>query len=181
MEEKIVYFEQGGETYTDEALRIAKEYADANNINSIIVASTRGQTAQKAAKVFEGKNIVVVTHVHGFRESNRIEFSPEIRKEIETKGIKVITTAHVMGGMNRLVEGSVGSIVANTLRMLSQGVKVAVEIAAEAADAGHVQTDEDVISIAGTSRGADTVIVLRPANSRKFFEMKIKKILAMPI
>ena len=181
MEEKIVYFEQGGETYTDEALRIAKEYADAHNINSIVVASTRGQTAQKSAEVFEGKNIVVVTHVHGFREPDQIEFSPEIRKEIEAKGVKVITAAHAMGGVNRLVEGSVGSVVASTLRMLSQGVKVGVEITAEAADAGHVKTDEDIISIAGTSSGADTVLVLRPANSRKLFEIKIRKILAMPI
>lgn len=181
MEEKIRYFEGGGKQYTDDALRIAKEYADKYGIKNIVVASTTGHTAQKAAKVFKGKNLIVVTHVHGFREPDKSEFPSELKKSLEADGIKVVTAAHAFTGVGKLVEDSTGSIIAETLRMFSEGTKVAVEIAAEAADAGLISTKEDVISIAGTGRGADTVLVIRPEISRRLFEMDIKKVLTMPI
>ena len=180
MEEKTKYFEAGGEACTDEALHIAAAYADAHNIKSIVVASSRGFTAEKAAKVFKGKNLIVVTHVHGFRESNAIEFPDDIRKKLEANGVKVITAAHAFGGVNWLIKGSITEIIASTLRIFSQGVKVAVECAAEAADAGCIRTDEDIVSIAGTGKGADTVLVMRPANAHRLFETKIKRVLAMP-
>lgn len=181
MEEKITYFEGGGKQHTDKALTIAKEYADKHGIKSIIVASTTGYTAEKAVKVFKGKTLIVVTHVYGMRKPDTIEFPQELREKLEASNVKVVTAAHAMGGVNRQFEWSPGSIIANTLRIFCQGVKVAVEIVAEAADAGLVRTDEDVVSIAGTGRGADTVLVIQPENSRRLFDMDVKKVLAMPI
>jgi len=67
------------------------------------------------------------------------------------------------------------------LMMFCEGFKVAVEIAAMAADAGLVRTDEDIISIAGTGKGADTALVIRPAISKRLFDLRVKKILAKPI
>jgi len=49
-----------------------------------------------------------------------------------------------------------------------------------AADGGLVPTDEDAISIAGTGRGADTAVVLKPVNSHNFFDLKIREILCKP-
>jgi hypothetical protein len=49
-----------------------------------------------------------------------------------------------------------------------------------AADAGLVRTDEEVIAIAGTAKGADTAIVLNPVNSHQFFNMRVKEILCKP-
>ena len=93
-----------------------------------------------------------------------------------------MTTAHAFDGVNRLADaGSVGQIIRDTLRMFCEGVKVCVEIAAMAADAGLVRTDEDLISVGGTGRGADTVLVIRPSNSRKLFDTKVRKVLAKPI
>jgi len=182
MEEKTKYFEAGGEACTDEALRIAAAYADAHNIKNVVVASSRGFTAEKAAKVFKGKNLIVVTHVHGFREPNASEFPADLRSKLEASGVRVVTAAHAFGGLNWLFKGSTTAteVAASTLRMFSQGVKVAVECAAEAADAGLIRTDEDVLSIGGTGKGADTVLVLRPANSHKLFETKVRRVLAMP-
>lgn len=180
MDDQIRYFEPGGEQCTDEALRIAAEYADAHDIKSIVVASTRGFTAEKAAKIFKGKNLVIVTHVHGFREPNASEFSEDIRKNLEAGGVKIITASHAFGGISKVAQGLPGDIVANALRIFSQGVKVAVECAAQAADAGMLRTDEDAIAIGGTGKGADTVLVLRPANAHKIFETKVRRVLAMP-
>lgn len=182
MDEKTKYFEPGGEQCTDEALRIAAEYADAHGIKNIVVASTRGFTAEKASSVFKGKNLIVVTHVYGMREPNVVEFPAELRSRLEASGVKFVTAAHAFGGMNWMFKGSVTAteVAANTLRMFSQGTKVAVECAAQAADAGLVRTDEDAIAIGGTGKGADTVLVLRPANVHKLFETKVKRVLAMP-
>jgi len=49
-----------------------------------------------------------------------------------------------------------------------------------AADAGLIPIDEDVIAIAGTSRGADTALVIRPANSTNIFDLTIKELVAKP-
>jgi len=57
---------------------------------------------------------------------------------------------------------------------------VVVEIAAMAADAGVVPVDEDVLVVAGSGRGADTAVVLRPANSHQIFDMVIREIIAKP-
>ena len=59
-------------------------------------------------------------------------------------------------------------------------MKVAVEIAAMAADAGLIPVDRDIISIAGTGRGADTAIVIKPENSSRLFNITIKEIIAKP-
>jgi hypothetical protein len=70
-------------------------------------------------------------------------------------------------------------LVANTLRILGQGMKVCVEIAAMAADGGLIPC-EDVIAVAGTGRGADTVVVIRANSSNNFFQIKVREILAKP-
>ena len=49
-----------------------------------------------------------------------------------------------------------------------------------AADAGLVRTDEDIIAIAGSGRGADTAVVMRPANAHDFFDLKVREILCKP-
>jgi len=74
----------------------------------------------------------------------------------------------------------IGDVIANTLRIFGQGMKVVTEIALMAADAGLVRTDEDVIAIAGTGRGADTAVVLKPVNTEDFFDLRVKEILCKP-
>jgi hypothetical protein len=59
-------------------------------------------------------------------------------------------------------------------------MKVVVEIVAMAADAGVIPTDKDVVSIGGTGKGADTALLIKPANAARFFDLKIKEIIAKP-
>ena len=63
---------------------------------------------------------------------------------------------------------------------MGQGMKVVIEITVMAADAGLVRTDEDIIAVGGSGRGADTAVVLRPVNSNDFFDLKVKEILCKP-
>ena len=185
-EAKIVYFKKVGVRNTDEVLRIAKEWADEHGIKTVVVASGRGYTAEKAMAVFEGMEVVVVTaHTGWYHQPNAQTFTEESRKLVESKGGKVLTAPHVFGGISYAMNDSFGTAMlgvdmGNTLRILGQGMKVVCEIAMAAADAGLLRTDKEVISIGGTDRGADTAVVLRPVNVHDFFNLRIKEILCKP-
>jgi hypothetical protein len=69
---------------------------------------------------------------------------------------------------------------AHTLRLLGEGTKVCVEITLMAADAGLIPADKDIIAIAGTDKGADTALRIHPANAGRFFDLKIREIIAKP-
>ena len=64
--------------------------------------------------------------------------------------------------------------------MFGSGMKVVVEIAAMATDAGMIPADKDIIVIAGSGRGADTAVVIKPANAHNLFDMVIREIIAKP-
>jgi len=183
---KTVYFARPGPENTDETLRLAKERAESLKVKNIVVASTTGATGVKASEIFgEGYNLVVVTHVAGFREPNAQELTPENRAILEKRGVKIVTAGHAFGGIGRSIHRKFGAIqideiVAHVLRLFGQGMKVACEIACMAVDAGFIRTDEDAISIGGTSRGADTAILLKPSNTHTFFDTKIKEIICKP-
>ena len=185
MELKTVYFENPGEENTEETLRIVKQRADELGIKTVLIASTRGVTAVKAMEVFKGLRVIAVSHEVGLHEPNTLEFTEENRKVFESKGGIILTTTHAFAGLSRAMRIKfktyvIGDIVADTLRIFGQGMKVVCEIAMMAADSGLVRTDEDVISVGGRSRGADTAVVLAPVNSQHFFDLKVKEILCKP-
>lgn len=182
---QTVYFENPGRQNTERTLGIAKKRADELGIKTILVATTTGETGVLATKIFQGYNLIIITHSTGFKEPNFQELTPEKRAAIEKSGAKILTCMHAFGGVGRAVRKKLGTyeleeIVAYTLRIFGEGLKVACEIALMAADAGLVRTDEEVIVIAGTGRGADTAVLLRPANAQTFFDMRIIEILCMP-
>ena len=166
-------------------LNAAKKRAEELGIRSVIVASTSGETGVKVAEMFRGYNVVVVTHSTGFTGLDVQELTPENRERILKAGGKILTTTHAFGGLGRAVRRKFSTyqtdeIVANTLRVFGQGTKVAVEIALMAADSGLVSVKEDVISIGGSGRGADTALVLQPANVQDFFDVKVREIICKP-
>lgn len=185
MELKTVYFAKAGRENTELTLRISRVRADELGIKKVVVASTKGDTAVKAIEVFKGLQVIAVSHSTGFEEPNVQEFTEENRKLFKSKGGMVLTTAHAFAGVSRAMRQTfntheINDIVANTLRIFGQGMKVVCEIAMMAADAGLVRTDEDIICIGGTGRGADTAVVLTPVNSQEFFALKVKEILCKP-
>ena len=185
MEAKIVYFEKPGKDNTEEALRIAKQRADELGIETVLVASTEGDTAVKAVEILKGLRVIAVSHATGFREPNIQRFTEENRKMFESKGGTVLTTTHAFAGLSRAMRNKfdtyvIGDIIASTLRVLGEGMKVVCEIAMMAADGGLVRTDEDVVVIGGTNRGADIAVVLTPVTSQNFFSLKVKEILCKP-
>jgi hypothetical protein len=193
MEAKTTYFEKPGVENTDAALALARDRARELGIKTVLVASTTGKTAVRAMDILNGLRVIIVTHSTGFREPNTQEFDPEKRKIVESKGGTLITAAHAFGGINRAFrQGEIpevratyvpGDLIASTLKVFGQGLKVACEIAVMAADAGFVSSGAEVIAIGGTGaagRGADTVAVIKPSPAHRFFDLKVIEIVCMP-
>ena len=186
LQKSILYFNVLGELNTDETLMAAKERAKQLGINDVVVASTGGATGLKAVVLFKGYNVVVVRHVTGYKEPGVQKMSEEYSNKIYANGGKIVTSEHTFtGGVNKAIENKFNTvypagIMAQTLRLFGEGTKVCLECVAMAADAGEIPIDKDVIAIAGTNVGADTAMVLKPAGSRRIFDMRVKEIITKP-
>jgi len=185
IERKTVYFEKPGRQNTQTLLKLVKQYVESVGIRDIVVASTGGKTGAAASKLFKGYNVVVVTHHTGLSELGVQELKEEHRKQILKNGAKIFTGTHALSSAERAVRKKFGTIqplelMANTLRRMGEGTKVCVEIVLMAADAGLISCDRDVIAVAGTDSGADTALVIKPANTSNFFDLKIREIIAKP-
>ena len=178
-------FEKAGPANTNECLKAAVEELKRAGLTCLIVASTYGDTALKAADLISDMNadLVVITHNYGFKNPGRLEMTQETRKQLENMGAVVHTGTMAFRNIGTAIRQTLGysqqELIANTLRLFGQGVKVCVEIAMMAADAGLAGA-EDVVTVAGTGRGADTAAIIQPVSSNCLFDMKIRKIIAKP-
>jgi len=184
-EKETLYFSKPGAQNTDQLLEFVKEYVKKEGIKDIVVASTTGKTGAKASKTFKGYNVVVVTHCFGFKEMGKNELQEEYRKEILKNGAKIFTGVHALSSAERAIRKDFGTLqplelIANVLRLMGEGTKVCVEITLMAADAGLISVDKDIVAIAGTGSGADTALRIQPANAARFFDLRIKEIIAKP-
>jgi len=179
------YFEKPGPANTDETLKLAFSRARELDIKYILVATTSGSTAVKASEVFKDYNLIAITHSAGFSFKDVQELTAESKKKLETKGVKILTCQHALGGVNRAVRRKLNTyqldeIIAYTLRTMGQGFKVCLEIALMATDAGLVSVKQEIIAIGGTGSGADTAVVLTPANAQDFFDLSVHEIICKP-
>lgn len=178
-----MYWDKMGKECTTDTVRLALESARSNQIKYVVVASNTGETA--ALFVEQGLEVICVTHVNGFREPGVNEMSTEKRESLQKQGVKVLTTTHVLSGAERALSNKFGGIypieiMANTLRMLGQGVKVGVEIATMALDAGLIPYGERIIAVGGSGRGADTAVIMKPAHASDILSTRIEEIICKP-
>ncbi|MGI6678311.1 MAG: pyruvate kinase alpha/beta domain-containing protein [Dehalobacterium sp.] len=179
----MILFEKKGKDNTLETVENAIKKAKAAGIKHLVVASNTGNTVKQF--IGSGLNIVCVSHHVGFRNPGEDELSQETRLMLQKEGIKVLTTTHLLAGVDRALrlkhQGVYpAEIIADTLRMFGQGAKVCVEISVMALDAGLIPYGEEIIAVGGTGSGADTAIVLTPAHSTHIFQTNIKEIICMP-
>ncbi len=186
MSRNVEYFNKPGTENTPKCVEIVSNLVD-EGYKHVVVATTGGGTAILFGEALRGKsvNVVAVTHNVGFGKPNEDDCSPEARKKLESLGVKVFTgtilTRSIETAFMKKHQGLYPTyIVAETLRLFGQGIKVAVEIAMEACDAGLIPEGEDIVSVAGTGHGADTVAVIRAHPSHRFLDVRVRQILAKP-
>lgn len=174
-----------------------KKRAEELNIRHIVVATRVGEIAVKFGEAFKdsGANIVAMAHQYGWLvKPGEWLVIEEMHKKLKELGVKVLTGTMILTSPGRLYRPNWKSgstyqiynnvvpfdIMADTLRMFCQGMKVCVEIVVRAADMGAIPIDEEVISISGTRREADTAVVIKPAHSHQIYDLRILEIIAKP-
>jgi hypothetical protein len=188
IESKIFYFDEKGPVNTDKSLEIALECCKEKNIKKIVIASSTGDTALKLhEKAGNSVKIIAVTYGAASRFRSEVEEFNKNRQSLMDKGIGIVQGLHALSGVERSFEGKYKSgfiplnLVSDTLRMFSQGVKVCVEISVMALEHGFITSDEEVVAVGGSGKGADTAMVLKPGSAASLFDTKIKAILCMPV
>jgi hypothetical protein len=197
MESKIHYFEENKLENTDITLDLAKKKALEKGIKHVVVASTTGDTGVKAVEAFKGSgiNVIVVTHQIGPQGPELLEANEQ---KIKALGGRIVTCTHAFGGVSASRRARqqgqptpqpywppyvppMGDLIANVLRIFSNGMKVCPEITLMASDAGAIPIGENVIAVGGQHNGANTAIVIKSANTNSFFDLDIQEIIAKPI
>ena len=183
---KIVYFDRRGPENTTAVIEAVKTRCTELRIEHVVVASDSGETALRLWKVLQGTGVTLISvpeHA-GYVGGDEPSITPEKKKELEEKGIQVLICAHALSGVGGSVTKKFGGItpveiIAHTLRRFGgDGIKVAVEIAVMAADAGLIPTDRESIAVGGSAGGADAAIVLKAAHMNNFFDLEIREIIA---
>lgn len=184
---EVHYFEESGAQNTDLTIEAAKNAAMSLGLKYLVVASATGLTGVKTTEALKdtGVKVVVVTEYAGMAE-----FTEANRKKLEEMNAKIVTSTHSFlspaESISQLHTGycSENTIIKDVLRRFSQGMKVTAEIVMMATDVGAVPPGEDVVSIAGTGKGADTSVIVKSCHSNDFFHrekgIEFREIIAMP-
>ena len=181
-------FEVAERDTTPDVIDCVLRRLEKGDVRHVVVATSSGITGSRFSEALTGEDaeLVCVSHHSGFRSADLLDLEPEYASELREAKVPVLIATHSLSGVGRSISTQFGGatpveIVAHTLRLFGQGMKVCVEIAIMAADAGLIPTDRDVICVGGTNRGADTAVVLRPAHANTFFNLRVREILCKPV
>jgi hypothetical protein len=182
----ITYFKKPGKENTKEAIQLAVKRAEEGDAKKVVVATSSGGTGLKVINAFKGEKITIIPVVlnAGSSFTGSREWMAN-KKKFDKLGIKYYQGIQAFSGVERAINerwGTAGPvmIVSDALRIPGEGFKVGIEIALMACDVGFVTPDEFVLTIAGTSSGADTVMVVKPSYSHKFFDFAVREIICKP-
>jgi hypothetical protein len=189
---EIVYFKDTGkaEANTRAVVKLVGAYLNSHRTRHVVLATNTGYVGAQFAPLAQAHpkvNFVGVKMAPAVDAIYEVKFSPRYRKLMDEAGVKLVCGTHALtGGVDRALRAKFegfppSAIIAETLYLFSQGMKVCVEIIAMAADAGVLPEGVQVISCAGTGHGADTAIVATSAASANLFDLDIHRILAMPL
>lgn len=181
------YFDGTGKEYTAHVAKLSVARAKELGVAEFVVASNKGPSSWALIEALggNGTGVTVVTHSAGFREPFAMEMEAVEREKITATGATVITATHALSGVERAFsnkhQGAYPALImADTLKLFGQGVKVAVECAIMAADAGALSGGR-IVSIGGSGRGADTALVMTPGHSLTLFEqVRIHEVVCKP-
>jgi hypothetical protein len=147
MERTTEYFEEPGRNNTDRTLTLARQRAEEVGVGVVVLASTRGYTAERALALCAGRKLIVV----GIQ---RERFDRNISADLEEAGNLIFAAE---------IEYAYPAEMQRAFRRFGQGTKVAVEVVVCAVQAGLIDVGELVVAVGGSGGGADTALVVRAA------------------
>ncbi len=200
MKRTIRFFPHYGPENSAEVIDAILERLLEHDVNMVVVASSTGEMALKICQALSENavqaQVVAVCDppwaIGKVPKAGRI--SPDNKAKLVAAGAVVVDTmpyasrAYSTGASNNVYEGlDLLVVVFDAFRIVGgNGLKVAIEVALMATNAGVVPAGRDVITVAGTGNGLDTAIVLKTAYSIDIFSgdpserPEVREILAMP-
>jgi hypothetical protein len=169
-------FDEGGPEHTQATLHAAKKRSVELNLETVIVTTTSGKTALEAAHIFAGSGsriIAVPFQKHLWDKYTPLD--PKLAAECRGLGVEFLPDNPVVP----LLDDERPDIV-KAWRTVSQGFKVALQVASMCVDTGLVQPGAHVISIGGSDKGADTAIAVQTYGYRVVLKSNVTEIIAMP-
>jgi len=192
---EVYFFAEPGEGGTDLVIEAVVRRVGVGDVKTVLVASNSGMTAAKAGRALRGKaKVFCVKESPSRREWGQPWPTLEdgYRAELGELGVEVIEETpfafhHGVLGDSKWNVLPPELLVRETLYAFGQGLKVAVEVALMAVASGRVEPYQDVIGVGGTSKGADTAIVVRATHPTTMFaedpskRLEVREVIAMPL
>ena len=184
----IVYLDKAGPQECPACLAAAAERAAELGLKYAAVATTSGRTALELARALRKAGSRARVVGVGYAANYAAKWG-KLEKKFTAPAAKLgaafMAGTHVLGGVNAAVVDKFGGttpgrLVAQTLYTMGQGMKVAVEVAMMAADAGLVPTDGEILALGGAGEGADTALVVTPRCSAEFFGLRVHEVVCLP-
>ena len=176
VKKSITYFTAKGRQNTDALMEVVAERLKEGGIEAVVVATTSGRSALRAAEMLPRGTRIIGAHFQAAYWDEYPKPDEATQKKAEALGVKFMPKEPTAKYLKDISES-----VPNTLRRLGQGMKVAVEVAMQAVEVGHVAKGAKVISIGGTGKGSDVAIVVEAAGSADFSRLWVSEILAKPL
>jgi hypothetical protein len=159
----MTYFSAPGRENLHSTVALAKKRTEELGIGDVVIATTTGFTAKAAVEVFKDTGAKLT-----FVGTGRERFPVALLQELASEGYNVCFSHEIQYDYPDEMKAA--------YRRFCEGMKVAVEIAAIAAQQGYVPTDRDVVSVGKW----DTAIVIRAATFGHFEDLKIRELLCKP-
>ncbi len=174
---EITYFDKPGADNTDDVLKAVCKRLKEGDIRTVVVASTTGGTAVRAAETIDVDGIRVIgAHFQAHQWDKMAKPDTQLVARARQLGVEFLPN-NPQTTFIRDISGES----ADTLRKLGQGVKVAAEVVIWATETGQIEPGDVVIGVGGTGRGADAAIVCTAAKPGDMGRLSIREILAKPI
>jgi len=185
MEDKpTLYFKIPGKSNTTHCLNVVRSEVEDNGYRFVIVASATGKTGAIFADGLKDldANLMIVSYADNDKPR---KINVKVRKKIMDRGATLFLAPSLSFPLDRAFgskyeESEPSFIVRETLSVFGQGIRVCCESVMAATDGGLITDGLEVLAVAGTDSGADTVIVIKAASSKRFRELRVLEILAKP-
>ena len=171
------YFKTHGEKNTIKTIQLAKKRADQLSTRKVLIASETGLSALEAIKVFNPKDVIVVTSAAGTHVENTVIGDlriglpdQEIHKELLKQGVTIVRGTDPFWGLTAHTNlNDTGKLGMKFYETICSGLHVCMTAVLEATDNGALERGEETIALAGSWVGLDTAIVARACNTVDFF------------
>jgi hypothetical protein len=189
--ESVVYFEDTSryQSNTQTVVGTVGEYLKRHRVRHVVFATNTGYVGAQFASLAKSHPKIAFVGVKMAPAIDKlydVKWNARYGRAMEQAGIKLVCGVHALtGGADHALHDKLGAcplttVIAQTLYLFSQGMKVAVEVIAMACDAGLLPEGVEVVSCAGTGHGSDTAIIATSAASANLFDLDIHCVLAMP-